>query len=209
LNHFAKDAGVPVELDGALDVIAAGCVHSVDVGEVNGRVFINNSSVGLYPSLVLHRERTRRSNGHSKWMATVLALPRILRQFPLHRLSIYANGAKEPVRTPCLFVGNNHYGLTPVNFGQRESLESGELCLYVAKQQSRIALLWLAIRSFCGFIDRTRDLRTVSATTAEIRSRKSRLFVAMDGEVELMRQPLVYRSRPGALRVFGPPPAES
>ena len=205
LNHFAKDAGIPGQLDAALDVVAAGSVHAVDVGEVNGRLFINNSSIGLYPSLVLRREQARRANGHSKWVATALAVPRILRQLPLHRLSIYANGAKEPVRTPCLFVGNNRYGLRPTNFGQRDSLEAGELCLYVAKQRSRLALLWLAIRSFCGFIDRKRDLRTISAPTAEIRSRKSRLFVAMDGEVELMHQPLIYRSRPRALQVLGPP----
>jgi diacylglycerol kinase family enzyme len=205
MNHFAKDAGIPVDIDGALDVIAARCVRSVDAGEVNGRIFINNSSIGVYPSLVLHRERTRRSDGHSKWLATALAIFRILQQFPIHRLSIFANGAQQPVRTPCLFVGNNHYGLTPLTLGQRHSLEAGELCLYVAKQQSRIGLLWLAVRSSFGLIDRTRDLRTLNVAAAEIRSRKSRLFVAMDGEVELMRPPLNYRSRSGALHVLGPP----
>jgi diacylglycerol kinase family enzyme len=205
LNHFAKDAGIPVEMDGALDLIAARCVHSVDIGDVNGRVFINNASIGLYPSLVLSRERTRRSNGRPKWLATALAIFQIVRQFPLHRLSIFANGAREPVRTPCLFVGNNRYGLTALTFGQRKSLEEGELCLYVAKQQSRFALLWLAVRSSFGFIDRTRDLRVLSVSTAEIRSKKSRLFVAMDGEVEQMPPPLNYRSRPGALQVLGPP----
>jgi diacylglycerol kinase family enzyme len=209
LNHFAKDAGIPTDMDGALEVIAAKCVHRIDLGEVNGQIFVNNSSIGVYPSLVLRRDQTRRSEGHSKWVATLIAALRLARQFPVHRLYIYVNGAKEPVRTPCLFIGNNHYDLTASSFGQRKSLEEGSLCLYAAKRQSRIGLLWLTVRAALGFLDRAQDLRTFGAARAEIRSRKSRLFVAMDGEVELMRPPLIYRSRSGALNVLGPPPTKS
>ena len=52
LNHFAKDLGLPLDLGGAVRVIAAGQTQRIDVGEVNGRVFINNSSLGLYPEMV-------------------------------------------------------------------------------------------------------------------------------------------------------------
>lgn len=56
LNHFAKDLNIPLELDAAIANVAQGVPHQVDVGEVNGRIFLNNSSLGLYPDIVRDRE---------------------------------------------------------------------------------------------------------------------------------------------------------
>lgn len=204
LNHFAKDLGIPLSIDGAVAVIAAGEARSVDVGEVNGQTFINNSSIGIYPYLVLDRERRRSSEGHAKWMAMILAVLRAWRHFPLRRLSIHAEGRSERWRSPLVLVGNNEYVLSGLSLGTRECLDRGELCLYVAKKQSRLSLFWLACRSVLGLVDQSHDLRIVKLPAAEIRSHASRLLVACDGEVEVMRSPLRYRTKPGALRVFAP-----
>src|SRR6202030_469873 len=75
LNHFAKDLRIPLSADRAVAVLASGKRRYVDVGEVNGEIFINNSSIGIYPFLVLERERRRRRKRLSKWTAIVLALP--------------------------------------------------------------------------------------------------------------------------------------
>lgn len=207
LNHFAKDLCIPLDIDGAVEVISAARARAVDVGEVNGHVFINNSSIGIYPLLVLDRERRRRVDGHAKWVAMGLAVLQLLRHFPLRRLSISTDGSTEPVRTPCLFVGNNKYDLTVSAFGKRERLDEGKLWLYVSKQQSRIALFWLACRSAFGLLDQARDLQILRVGSAEIRSRRRHLLVATDGEIETMQPPLLYRSRPAALWVFTPPTA--
>jgi diacylglycerol kinase family enzyme len=207
LNHFAKDLGIPADLDQAVAVIAKGETRLVDVAEVNGRVFINNSSVGLYPHMVLDRERRRSLHGYRKWTAMVLASLKVLRRFPLRRLSIRAEGWTEPCRTPLLVVGNNRYELAGLSLGGRGRLDDGELCLYVTKQQSRLGLIWLAIRSALGFIDEARDLRTFNVRSAEIETRRRRLLVALDGEIDLLSVPLRYRIRPGALKVFAPAPA--
>jgi len=205
-NHFAKDLGIPLQVERAVDVIAAGQVRSVDLGEVNGETFVNNSSIGIYPYLVVGRERLREQHGMSKWRAMVLAALRTLRHFPLRRLRIRTGGMTEPYRSPCVFVGNNEYCLTGRIAGKRERLDAGELCVYVAKKQSRLALFWLACRSLLGFMDQSRDLRAVKAPEVEITSRTSRLLVALDGEVAMLRPPLRYRARPNALRVFAPSP---
>ena len=204
LNHFAKDLHVPLALDEAVAVIAAAQAQPVDVGEVNSKTFINNSSIGIYPYLVLDRERQRRQIGWSKWTAMALAVWRIFREFPLHRLIVHEAGWQQPVRTPCLFVGNNEYSLSLPNFAKRTRLDCGELCLYVSKPQSRLSLIWLAYRCIFGLIDERDDLRIVKVQAAEITSRRRRLLVAFDGEVEWMRPPLRYRTRPGALQVFVP-----
>jgi diacylglycerol kinase family enzyme len=208
LNHFAKNLGIPLVLEEAVAVIAAGKAQAVDVGEVNGETFINNSSIGLYPYIVLDRERRRRKEGLDKWTAMFFAVLRTLRNFPVHRLMINAAGWVEPTRSPCVFVGNNEYDLAVPKFGNRERLDRGELCLYVAKPQSRLALLWLAYRCMFGLVEQARDLRILKVDAAEITSRhRHHLLVAFDGEVEKMRVPLRYRTRPGALLVFAPPRA--
>ena len=209
LNHFAKDLGIPLALYDAVAVIAAGETRFVDAGEVNGEIFINNSSIGIYPYLVFDRERRRSSDGHAKWVAMLLAALRTLRNFPLRRLSIFAEGWSGPCRSPCVFVGNNDYCLAGRALGKRERLDGGELCLYVAKEQGRLALFWLACRSVLGLLDQSHDLRTVKVSAAEINSHTSRLLVACDGEVDFIRTPLRYRTRPAALRVFAPAAARA
>lgn len=204
LNHFAKDLGIPLDLPGAVDIIGAGNVRAVDLGEVNQRVFINNSSIGVYPSMVLDRERRRSQDGRSKWVAMFLAALHLFRQVPVRRLSICIEGRTTPFHTPCLFVGNNEYGLALASFGQRERLDGGKLCFYISTARSRASLLRLACRSALGRAEEEQDLQTTMAPTAEIRARTSRLLISLDGEVATMRPPLRYRIRPAALRVFAP-----
>jgi len=109
LNHFAKDLKIPLAVVEAVAVIAAGATRPIDVGEVNGLIFINNSSIGFYPYLVLDRERQRRRHGLPKWLAMIAACLRAVRHFPLRRLTISAEGWTQSYRSPCVFVGNNEY----------------------------------------------------------------------------------------------------
>jgi diacylglycerol kinase family enzyme len=204
MNHFAKDLGIPLAIDDAVAVIAAGETRPVDLGDANGETFINNSSIGLYPFLVLDRERRRRRRGLPKWLAMILAGLLTVRHFPLRRLRIRAQGWVHPCRSPCVFVGNNEYRISGAGLGSRERLDAGQLSIYIAKQQSRLALLWLACRCVLGHVDQSRDLRIIELASVEISSRKRRLLVSFDGEIALVRSPLRYRSRPGALRVLVP-----
>jgi diacylglycerol kinase family enzyme len=167
--------------------IAAGEQRAVDVGEVNNVIFVNNSSIGFYPYLVLERERRKRRKRLSKWIAMMLALPRVLRNLPLFRLTILVEGNVEPCRSPCVFVGNNEYRITVPGFGMRDRLDKGELCLYVARTQGRLSMFWLACRCILGLVRQQRDLRVFKGATADISARRSRLLVAFDGEVATMR----------------------
>jgi diacylglycerol kinase family enzyme len=205
LNHFAKDLKIPLAVEGAVAVISGGVHRSVDVGEVNGEIFINNSSIGIYPYLVLDRDRRRKRQGSSKWPAMIMAGLRAFWNLPLRRLRIRAQNWQEACRSPCVFIGNNEYHLKGSSFGSRERLDGGELCLFVARQQSRLALLWVAVRCVAGLVDQS-DLRTVATPAVEVSSRRKRLLVAFDGEIQWMQMPLHYRTRPAALRVLAPLP---
>ncbi len=201
-NHFAKDLGLPLELERAVAVIAQANATAVDVAEVNGQVFINNSSIGAYPFMVLDRDRRRNAHGLAKWSAMVLAAIRTLWKFPRRRLLTVVEGRSDSHRTPCVFIGNNEYSLSLPALGGRPRLDCGELWISVVKPKSRLALVWLGFCAVIGRTDLADDLVTERAAAVEIRSRASRLPVALDGEVTVMRPPLQYHSRPKALLVF-------
>jgi diacylglycerol kinase family enzyme len=207
LNHFAKDLDIPLSRDEAIATISAGVYRDVDVGEVNGEIFINNSSIGIYPYLVLDRDRRRARQGISKWPAMFLAGLRAIRNLPLRRLRIRSGKWQDDVRSPCVFIGNNRYDLKGPSFSSRERLDGGELCICVAKEQSRLRLLWLGVKCATGVLNQ-RDLRILTLAGLEVGSRRKRLLVACDGEIQVMRTPLKYRTRPRALRVLAPLPTD-
>jgi diacylglycerol kinase family enzyme len=205
LNHFAKDLGIPLDVPGAAAVIARGHSTRVDVGEVNGRIFINNSSVGLYPSLVYHREK-REDQGRGKWVALALALSRVWRMYRRVRVVVASGGAARTIKTPFVFVGNNEYRLEGVRIGARTRVDAGFLHVSMAPAMRRGEMLYLLGRALLG--GRTDDrLDTFLVPEVSIDARRRRLPVALDGEVALLPTPLRYRTRPGALRVCVPDPA--
>lgn len=209
LNHLARDAGIPAALEAAAAVIAAGHIRAIDVAEVNGRVFVNNSSVGLYPRMVRLREIQQERTGRGKRLAMLSASFASLRAFRRHRLWISAPGIEAPIRTPLLFVGNNRYQVNLFGLGRRERLDGGELCLYAIRAGSRLHLLWAGIRGVFGRLDQQRDFLTAYVSEAEISSDRPMLTVSADGETELMETPLRYRIRPGALKLIVPEEAPS
>jgi diacylglycerol kinase family enzyme len=204
LNHLARDAGIPASIEAAATVIAAGHAREIDVAEVNGRVFINNSSVGLYPDMVRLREQEQEKRGRSKRMAMLSASLASLRHFRRHRLWISAPGLEAPIRTPLLFVGNNRYQVNLFGLGRRERLDGGELCLYAIRAKTRIHLFWAGIRGIFGRLDQQRDFITAYVTETEISSNRPTLSLSVDGETERMETPLRYRIRPRALRLIVP-----
>ncbi len=203
LNHFAKDLGIPLDLEEAANVVLNGAVCRVDVGEVNGRVFLNNSSLGVYPAIVRLRER-HQASGLGKWIAALWASLTVLRRNPFMGVRIVAESETLVRRTPFVFVGNNEYRMLGLQAGSRESLAQGRLAVYVLNAERRIGLLrlaWRVLRKGAGEVSEL-DLLTVESAT--VKTVRHRLQVALDGEVVLLESPLEYRIRPSDLRVHVP-----
>lgn len=203
LNHFARDLGIPLQLEDAVNVIAEANAKPVDAAEVNGHIFLNNSSIGVYPYMVLERERRRR-HGVAKWAAMVWGAFKVVQLFPIRRFHVDAQGRSETCRTPCLFVGNNRYRLDLLGLGRRDRMDGGELWLYIAKQHTRLSLVWFTFRALLGLTEPGKDLLSFDTNRAKISSKRKRLNVATDGEIHWMAPPLHYRTRPGALRIYRP-----
>ena len=205
LNHFAKDAGIPLQLDEAIATIAGGARKQVDVGEVNDRIFLNNSSLGLYPDIVRDREKQQSRLGRGKWLAALWATMGALRRYPFLSVRLKMDdGTDHARRTPFVFIGNNPYTMQGFSIGARDALDGGKLSLYVAQRPGRLALLRLGWSALCGRLAQERDFDVISTENMEIDTRHKRIRVATDGEVTVMLTPLRYRIRPGALCVIVP-----
>ncbi len=205
LNHFARDLGIPFDPKEAAELIASGGNRRrVDVAEVNGRVFVNNSSIGLYPILVTDREAQQHKLGRRKGLATAVAAGRTLLRFSKRRLTVTAGGERARIDTPLLFVGNNRYRLQMPGAGTRERLDGGELCVVALRPKSRLGFLAAALRAATGR-DRREDIaRLDEVCELRVDSAKPALTISIDGETALMETPLRYRIRPRALTVIAP-----
>jgi YegS/Rv2252/BmrU family lipid kinase len=205
LNHFARDLGIPAGLDEAAQLIAGGGERRVDVAEMNGRIFINNSAIGLYPLMVVDRDAQQKRLGRSKRLAMVVASLRTLIRFNHQRLTLTVNDEeKARVDTPLLFVGNNDYRVDIGAPGHRDSLEDGQLCVLVLRKKTRFGLIAATVRAL---LNRSRPddmVRIDGVERLRVASRRSQLAVALDGEVVSAPPPLDYRIRKQALRVIAP-----
>jgi len=206
LNHFAKDLGLPLDLRGAVEVICRGRTASVDVGEVNGHCFVNNSSIGAYSEMIRIRERWRPKLG--KWLALVISAITVIRRFPILRLDLEGEGRRLRRFSPLLFVGNNVYGLKWPDIGARHRLDQGCLTLLLMREASRLALLRSALRVLRGQLHLAPEIEASYLKSLTVRSHRSRLRVAVDGEMLTLKPPLHYRIRPQALTVCVPPPRQ-
>ena len=204
LNHFARDLGVPADLNGAVELIATGAVRLVDAATVNGIVFVNNSGLGVYPAMVLDRERMKKSGGN-KWIALALASTRAFFRFRSLQVEIELDGRIREFRTPLIFIGNNAYRIEGGRLGCRDHLDRGTLALYLIPDTTRLNLLRLAAGALIGRIHGASTLVEFNAREFTVRTtRRRRLRVSFDGEVRRMIPPLVYRALPGALCVIAP-----
>jgi diacylglycerol kinase family enzyme len=203
LNHFAKDLGVPLRLADAARVILTGRVVKVDVGDVNGRTFVNNSSLGLYPHVVMERERERR-RGHRKWIAFAIAVGRTWRRYRRLVVHITRDGVETVIDTPFVFVGNNEYQVSGFGLGGRSTLTNGTLSLYAARACARLDVLRLLVRTLVERPARGKQLEAWTLHGARIETSLHRMNVAVDGELVRMATPLRYEIRPGALPVLVP-----
>jgi len=202
-NHFARDLGIPIEMEKAVEIIVAGQVQSVDVGEVNGRIFVNNSSLGLYPAMVRLRESLQKS-GHTKLLAALWASIRIFIRFRRLRLELHpATGSILKRKTPMLFVGNNPYATSIATLGTRPSLDRGLLWAMMPTASTRWGLLSSLFAILSGR-EEASDIFTFEATNLVVASNRHLLKVAIDGEVLQLSLPLNYRTRPKSLQVIVP-----
>jgi diacylglycerol kinase family enzyme len=195
LNHFTKDLGVPQDMDKALAALSHLKPKAVDAATINGQVFINNSSVGLYPSSLHLRKRLEDYLG--KWPAAIIAALRSLVRFRVYTVTIN----DETFKTPFVFVGNNEYILDQPGIMSRKNIDKGVLSIFIVKTVSRAALLKVILFAVVG---KTKgdDFEVKNAPSLTIKTTKKYVSISRDGEVTRLSPPLHFQIHKGALHVL-------
>lgn len=210
LNLLARDLGMPIDPVEAALALGRSTERSIDVGEVNGEVFLCQSVIGLPNHINRYRELHRREKSWRSLLKVFVAAARaLLRQRP-YRLMINAPGWHRPWRiwTRALSVVNNDYDEGTGRMFHRPRLDGGALHLYVSR---RFSIGWSAkmlLSMALGMWKRSREIEIVSGPAFVIRSRRKRLRVMNDGEACILSTPLQYAMRPRALMVLAPPKPE-
>lgn len=205
LNHFARDHGIPTDLEEALHVAEHGRVIAVDVGSLNDQLFLSTSSVGVYVRFVETRDRLARHLGY--WLASLVAGVRILRTLRNVRVSLESGGETRIYRAPLVFVGVGQRTLALPGLGQLAGEPGGALHVVVPRGRRQARRFTRAYaRMSRGLAVEARPLGLDSALVQRLRLDlpKPMVKVAMDGEIRHQRTPLEYRLERGALNLVVP-----
>jgi len=197
-NHFALDLGLDrSDVTGALDAFADGIERRIDLATVNGRTFVNNASLGLYAKVVQSPEYR-----DAKLRTAATMLPDLIGpdSAPLD-LRFTGPDDTETTRAQLILVSNDPYQLVQLGGrGTRERIDTGVLGVVAvaiadAAAASRFAALEATgqLRRFPGWLEWSAPRFEVSADRP--------VEVGVDGEALMMDSPVVFESRPGALRV--------
>ena len=204
-NHLARELGIPLDLARAAAVIAAGATRRIDVARANGRGFINNASIGFYPSLVRFRDAETHRHGVPKWVAAIPASYAAIRRLRHHRLRISVPGLSKEIVTPMLFVGNNRYSLAAGRLGRRDALDDGMLSVFAVGSHRRRALIGFAVRTLFGRADRADDFAAIGdCRSLRVEGGSRGVSIALDGEIMTLALPIDFAIEPHALAVVVP-----
>lgn len=204
-NYVARNFGIPEDPEQAVNLIATARAVPIDAPNVNGYVFLNNASLGLYASAIHQRERQQARFGRHRWVAFAAALYAVLRPGRRLDIAVESDGEIRRFRTHILFVGNNARQLEDYNLKGADCLARGQLVFIVAKPHTRRGLLWLALRLLVGATTQANELESFCAAQVTISARRRRsLRVVLDGELIRLALPLRFSIQRSALRMIVP-----
>lgn len=207
-NVLARDLGIPLVPEQAVPAIMTGERRRIDVATVNGELFLNSALIGIGPVMVTQRERLRRVPGLGKWLTLARVFLRAFDRPSRLRVLLRADGRARRVKARAIAVTNN-----PLDSGfgalhARSRLDTGRLGVYVTRARRRADLWRQLFRVVVGSWQTDRAMETMVTTRLDVRTRRKRLWVAIDGENRLLATPLRFRMRPAALEILAPATAE-
>ena len=206
LNHFARDIGLPRDdLDACLEIAATGKARPTDVGTINGRIFLNTSSLGLYVAFVRVREKLEPFMGYR--IASVLSAVRIWAGLRGFDVAVTDGETVRRFHTPLLYVGVGERELDRRELGARVPNGPRALHAFVLRETARARLLGRAIAVLANgtrSLLRWGSLEVQLLQGFSVHLDRALATVALDGELVDIEPPLEYRFVPDAIRVVAP-----
>lgn len=207
-NYFARGLGLPQEPEAAVKAILAGHPQQISVGTVNGQLFLNNASIGIYPTILQAREDIYARMGRSRLLAHWSVLRTLLRFQRPARMEMVADGQAISLKTPLIFIARSAYQLERFGLEGAQAISDDKLVAFVARGGSRWHLMKLALRLALRRVQAGCDVDLITAHEIDIATAKRRPKVAFDGERRRMLAPLSFRIEDRALSIIVPDAAD-
>jgi diacylglycerol kinase family enzyme len=206
-NYFGRTHGISSDAAEAARGLLSARVQPVQVGLVNGNVFLVNASLGLYPQSLEDREEQKQRHGRHRLVAAWAGLVTIFRDYQPMLIKLEHEGRTHELRTLTLFVGNNRLQLEQIGIDESGALEDGKLAAIVLAPVSTSTLLGLVARGAMGKLGEARGVRHFSFTSITVKPSSravGRIKIATDGETKWMRTPIEFTVAPKQLLLMKP-----
>lgn len=211
-NYFARGLGIPLDTAAATRLITEGVIRRVAVGEVNGQLFLNNASIGLYRRLIEQRESHKRRFGRNRLVALLSGLLTLWQGHHPYRLQMEADGQPVTLTSPTVFFGRSVLQMEQLGLDEAVCVARGELAILALREVNRFRLLSLILRGAFANLETARDLRQFCAVKVNVDwldGRSGKIKVAIDGELMDCTLPLLIEAVPDALQVVVPSQPEA
>lgn len=203
-NFFARGFDIPPDPVTAAAIIRAGHRQTLSLATINGRVFLNNVSVGIYPAILKEREQVYSRWGRSRIAAYWSVIKTFLRAQRLVRLRLTHDGRTVTLRTPLVFVARSAYQLAHFGLPGADEVSSGKLAIFVGPEGGRLRLFVNGWRLARGRMQAGRDFRLILADHATLDLGRRRVPVACDGEKFRLQSPLEVKMNADCLTLLVP-----
>jgi diacylglycerol kinase family enzyme len=203
MNLLAKDLRLPLDPMEAASALVDAEERELDVGVVNGVIFLHSSLIGVFPSIGVERERARREGGMLGYTGAAWGAARVVWRAPSVGVELQVDGRSQRLRTFAVVISNNKMRGDPAEPYRRARLDAGTLGLYLSRHSGRTGLFRLLMSIGMGRWKFDDDIHEHAAVEVVVNARRS-LHVSNDGEIQRMSPPLRYTLKPRALRALVP-----
>ncbi len=203
-NYFARENGIPVDLEGAIAVLRDGSEHTVGVGQVNGHLFLVNASFGLYTTIIRNREQAKKTFGRYRVVALASALSCLLRGRATFGLDVERHGETLHRDTSMVFVGNNKIQLENLGLATAQSEGPDTVSMVLLKPVTRWQMARVLVRGLLRDMQSEERLEEFSASRIMVSPRAATVEMVMDGEIVRLQAPLEFKAVADGLRLLCP-----
>jgi diacylglycerol kinase family enzyme len=208
-NLLARDLDMPLDPERAVDMLITAVPTRIDVGRVNGELFLCASMLGLATTLARSREAARGAGPLQLWPRMARKTIGLLRRYPYRRVTIVVDDQTLTLRTRAMVVSNNPVTPEPSLYPRRSRLDSGLLGIYGIREGPLWEMPRVLLRLLNGtwpeeplIFHHNASRLTVQAPPSH---RPGRLITVLnDGERLRLQPPLDYELLPRALPVLAP-----
>ncbi len=204
-NFFARAHQIPEDHEQALRLAILGDAKAVRLGEMNGRTFLINASLGLYAASIKERESMTKRFGRKRFIVILSTINTLLRRHRLLQVRLNSEGVERQIRTPMIFIGNNALQLRNLSLSVADCFQAGLLAVVALKPVRGWEMIRVILRGIARTLENEERLEQFCTETLLIGTNHVRQMVALDGETFMMNSPFVVRALPGAMQLIVPP----